>query len=305
MSRRVIAMLASIAVVALGPTTEALAQQASGGTGVLLLAHGGSAAWNDNVKTIASAVERTMPVEVAFGMATRANIQLAIDRLVARRVARIVAVPLFVSSYSSVITSTEYLLGLRTDMPAALPRFAAMSHGHAAQHQADKPSAEIDGTTPVQSPVPLSMTGALDAHPVVSAIVLSRASGISSSPEGEAVVLVAHGPVDDASNVRWLATLEAVAKEVRRAGYQSVDAVTVRDDAPPAIKDQATAALRLLVQRRAKEGRVLVVPVLLSFGGIEDGIRKRLAGLEFSMSSQALAPDSRLVSWVLEMARSK
>src|SRR5688572_32764739 len=40
----------------------------------------------------------TMPAEVAFGMATRANLQSAIDKLTARGVTEIVAVPLFVSS---------------------------------------------------------------------------------------------------------------------------------------------------------------------------------------------------------------
>ena len=45
----------------------------------------------------------------------------------------IVAVPLFVSSHSSVITSTEYLLGLRAEAPADLAIFAKMTHaGHGA-----------------------------------------------------------------------------------------------------------------------------------------------------------------------------
>ncbi|HYI93468.1 MAG TPA: CbiX/SirB N-terminal domain-containing protein [Bryobacteraceae bacterium] len=87
-------------------------------TGVLLLAHGGRlATWNDEVNRIAAAVDRYYPVEVALGMATKANIQSAIDRLTARQVSKIIAVPLFISSYSSVITSTEWLLGLRAEMP--------------------------------------------------------------------------------------------------------------------------------------------------------------------------------------------
>ena len=44
-------------------------------------------------------------------MATRANIQTAVNALTARGVSEIVAVPLFVSSPSSVVTSTQYLLG--------------------------------------------------------------------------------------------------------------------------------------------------------------------------------------------------
>lgn len=270
-------------------------------TGVLLLAHGGSDSWNANVRAIAADVNTSMPVEVALGMATRANIQTAVDRLEARGVSRIVAVPLFVSTHSSVITSTEYLLGLRTDMPPDLKIFAAMSHGVAADHSAH----DADGTVPVRHSVPIRMTPALDSHPVVSAIVGSRAAAMSRNPGAEAVVLVAHGPVADDVNERWMVHLRRIAALVAAdRNYASVDALTVRDDAPAPVRAAATRALRTLVERRSAEHkRVLIVPVLLSYGGIEAGIRKRLDGLNYDMSSQALAPDSRLVDWVKAMAQ--
>ena len=105
-----------------------IAQSASAETGILLLAHGGSAEWNGRVTDLVAQVNATRPAEVAFGMATRANIQNAVDKLVARGVTEIVAVPLFVSSWSTVITSTEYLLGLRPEAPAALANYAKMNH---------------------------------------------------------------------------------------------------------------------------------------------------------------------------------
>ena len=43
---------------------------------------------------------------------------------------------------------------------------------------------------------------------------------------------------------------------------------------------------------------MLVVPVLLSFGGIEQGIRKSLDGLDYVMATQAIMPDDRLVDWI-------
>ena len=115
---------------------------------------------------------------------------------------------------------------------------------------------------------------------------------------------MAHGPTDDETNRRWLSDLRITADRIRTAGgFKVVDAVTVKDDAPPPIRKAATAELRALVEKRAAEGsRVFIVPVLLSYGGIEDGIRTRLAGLSYTMSKHALAPDDRLVAWVLEMA---
>jgi sirohydrochlorin ferrochelatase len=248
-------------------------------------------------------VNGALPTEIALGMATRSEIQSAHDRLVARGVTSIVAVPLFISSHSTVVTSTEYLLGLRKEMPADLKIFATMSHGAAGEHSGHGGPAE-DGTKPVALRVPVRMSAALNAHPVVADILRSRTSAISRRPANEAVILVAHGPNDDQANERWLADLRITGARLKSDGYASVDAMTVRDDAPKAVRDAATAELRALVKRRAAGGtRVLIVPALLSFGGIEAGIRKRLEGLDYEMTTAALAPDGRLVTWVLQMAK--
>ncbi|MCI0364138.1 MAG: hypothetical protein L0219_09675, partial [Phycisphaerales bacterium] len=107
-------------------------------SGILLMAHGGRENWNEEVRKIAAVVDKSAPVEVAFGMASRANLQTAVDKLTGRGVKEIVAVPLFVSSHSSVITSTEFLLGQRKDAPKELAIYARMNHGHghgASAHQ--------------------------------------------------------------------------------------------------------------------------------------------------------------------------
>ncbi len=278
--------------------------QAPSKPGVLLLAHGGSPAWNGQVAALAAAVDKTLPTEVALGMASRAAMQAAVDRLTARGVTEIRAVPLFVSSHSSVITSTEYLLGLRQDAPADLAVFARMDHGAGGDHTANAGHPPVDPLARVASALAIHMTPALDDHPAVSEILLARAREISVEPAQESVILVAHGPVPDEDNALWLRDLAVHAERLRRAvPFASVDSLTVRDDASAAVRDAATAELRALVIRRAGEGRrVLVVPVLLSFGGIENGIRTRLEGLTYSMSTRGLIPDDRLVGWVLRSA---
>ena len=203
--------------------------------------------------------------------------QKAIDRLVARHVREIVAVPMFVSSHSSVITATQYLLGLRATAPEELAMYTGMHHG-----DDDAASTPVDPATPIHSLVPIRMARALDADPIVADILLSRAQAISKDPEHETVVVVAHGPVSEEENTAWL------------------------DDAPDPIRSQATAELRAAVERASKQGnRVLIVPLLISYGGIEAGIRKRLEGLPYTISPQALLPDDRLARWVLESAAAK
>jgi sirohydrochlorin ferrochelatase len=272
--------------------------------GILLLAHGGRPSWNEQVTQLASRLDAQVPIEVAFGMASRAAIQSALDRLVARRVTRVVAVPLFISSHSSVITSTAYLLGLRAEAPPDLAAFARMSHGAGGHGHAGHDAPAADGTTPVTAPVPVKMTAALDSHEIVGAILIDRARRLSTNAAAESVVLVAHGPVPEADNRRWLAGMAVLAERVRTsAPFASVDYLTVRDDAGPEIRDVATAELRALVTKRQSEGRrVLLVPLLLAYGGIEQGIRKRLEGLDYAMAEQALMPDDRIGDWVLQSA---
>lgn len=284
----------------------ALAQPSSK-VGVLLLAHGGKPEWNERVIDVARTVDVSTPTAVAFGMASRASIQRAVDQLASRGVTEIIAVPLFVSSHSSVITSTEYLLGLRAEAPKDLTLFAKMDHSShgapAADHSAHAPGA--DPASPIVSRLPIRMTPALNRHPLIGAIVADRARSISIKPQAEAVIVVAHGPVPDEDNRRWLEDMAVLAQHAKTsAPYASVDYMTVRDDAGPAMREAATRELRGKVQAQIAQGRrVLIVPHLLSFGGIEQGIRKRLEGLEYSMTTQALMPDERIIGWVLASIR--
>jgi sirohydrochlorin ferrochelatase len=285
------------------------AQQPAPKAGILLLAHGGAAQWNERVNAVAQFADRSQPTEVAFGMASRASIQSAIDKLMARGVTEIVAVPLFVSSHSSVITSTEYLLGLRPDAPKDLAIFAKMNHGSHDAPAAVDHSAHgapiVDPAAPITTTLKIRMTPALNRHPLVGAIVADRAKSISRTPEQEAVILVAHGPVPDEDNRRWLEDMVVLAEQTRAsAPYASVDYLTVRDDAGPAMREAATKELREKVEAQLALGRrVLIVPHLVSFGGIEQGLRKRLEGLEYTMTEQALMPDDRIAQWVLASAR--
>lgn len=283
---------------------SAVQAQSRGGPGILLLAHGGAKDWNERVAAIAADVDRRQPVELALGMASRASIQAAADKLVQRGATSIVAVPLFISSHSSVIASTEYLLGLRQEAPGDLAMFAKMDHGGGSAEHAEHVAPAADPLARVALKVPVRMTAALDCHPIVAAILTSRALAISSNATAEAVVLVAHGPGKDDENRRWLDDMQVLAETVKgRAPFGSVDYLTVRDDAAAPIRDAAAAELRALVERRASAGqRVLVVPLLMSYGGIEAGIRKRLDGLAYAMATQGLAPDDRLAEWVLAVA---
>jgi sirohydrochlorin ferrochelatase len=316
-----------LALAFLGITTFAGAQTAPTAkpskTGILLLAHGGSAqSWNEEVRHIADVADLSTPTEVALGMSTRSAMAAGIQRLTARGVTQIVAVPLFVSSHSSVIDSTAYLLGQRPAEPEDLKMFASMDHGDGAMHMGAADMAAMDHSsmagmnhdgatpaipvarTPIPMKVPLRMAPALDSHHIVAEILVDRAASISKDPAHEVVILVAHGPVPDDENKIWLDTMARLGTQMQpKAHYAGIQYLTLRDDAGDTVRDAATAELRAHVEAITKAGnRALIVPLLLSYGGIEDGLRKRLDGMNYAITNQGILPDKRIATWVLESA---
>ena len=268
--------------------------------GILLLAHGGRPDWNQAVLALAARVDSNVPVEVAFGMANKRTIQDALDRLVERDVTTVVAVPLFISSHSSVMRATEYLLGSRDDAPPEMKAFARMGARRNSAEETGNDT-DFDWTTPVDTTIPISVGRALDSHALVAEILISRALEVSEVPEDEVVVVIAHGPNSEEDNERWLEHMGILVEAMRRrTDFSRIEHLTVRDDASESVQHQATAALRAVVEGGVDDGRsVLIVPLLLSYGGIEAGIRERLEGLPYRMARQALLPDERLSEWVL------
>ena len=113
-------------------------------------------------------------------------------------------------------------------------------------------------------------------------------------------MVVAHGPSsEEEDNELWLGNMGILVETMRgRTDFSRIEHLTVRDDASEPVRGQATEELRAVVEAAVDEGKsVLIVPLLLSYGGIETGIRERLDGLPYRMAGQALLPDERLSEW--------
>jgi sirohydrochlorin ferrochelatase len=259
--------------------------------GVLLLGHGGSQEWNQSILEVQRAVTaKKIPIEVAFGMADSTEIQNAVNRLQSQRVEKIIAVPLFISSHSEVIDQTKYVLGIRQ---SPSKEFVNAPHAHMADRVVKR----------TQTRLPIVMTPALDDHPTVADILYDRAKAMSREPGKEYVVLVGHGPLKDEDNELWLSYMNNLAHSMqKRGGFAGVFTATLRDDAPSAVKDKAEADLRKLVGKLSRQGRVLVVPDLISTGGIERHVTKALDGMFYSWTGKTLLPDARITQWVIDSA---
>jgi sirohydrochlorin ferrochelatase len=259
---------------------------ADAGRGLLLLAHGthshggqGDAAssWNRNVETLAAELDTELPTEVAFGMANPESIQAAIDRLERRGVREIATVPLFVSSHSPIIDNFRYILGLRDRLAE---------------------TTSLRRLEQIQTTSRVAFTAAMDDHPLIGGILLDRALALTQKPGTTHVVLIAHGPNDPGEDRQWLQNLEAHAALLRKAGgFRSTSVLTHRNDAPPEVKSRARAAFRQMVAEAGRAGEVIVLPVLLSAGGIEQEVKADLEGLSFRFAAP-LMPHPNIRRWV-------
>ncbi len=273
--------------------------------GILLLAHGGDAGWNAEVAKLRARVDAKVPAETAIGMADVASLQAAVDRLEKRGVTRIVAVPLFIQSRSEVLDQTRYALGL-ADKPSEILKSAyermAAAHAHHAGAHGHSMEFSLER---VKSRVPVAMSRALDDNELVGRILRERAKALAGDAAKAHLVLVAHGPVDDAAVRGWNDTLKSLCAQAG-AGAKFVDCGfgLLRDDSAPEIRAAAVEALRRMIERKeeGKAGPVVVVPVLIARGGIEAKIEKDLAGLDYRWDGKTLMPHSGFDAWVLDSA---
>jgi sirohydrochlorin ferrochelatase len=277
--------------------------------GILLLAHGGEKGWDAEIERLRERVNATVPTEAALGMADPAALQAGIDKLAARGVKRVIAVPLFIHSRSEVLDQTSYVLGL-SDKPSEVLRQGAerMMAAHRAAMKSSGGGADpmaamhhhMFSLDRVKTSLPIAMTPALDDSGLVSDILLERAKALSRDAKVETVVFVAHGPVDDAAVPAWNEALAKHSAFVKReGGFRSVSFALLRDDAAPAVRAASVKALRRLVAAGGKGGRSLVVPVLIARGGIEGKLAKDLAGLAYAWDGMTLMPHDGFEGWVL------
>lgn len=147
------------------------------------------------------------------------------------------------------------------------------------------------------------LTKALDDNLLVTEIIADRIKELSKSPQDETVILVAHGPNDENDNKNWVNTMENIAGKLREKfsrenEFRNIFCTTVRDDAPKEIYEMAKENLRSLVRQASKDGSVIVIPLLLSGGGVEKGIVKRLVGLNYVWNGRTLLPDTKITEFI-------
>jgi sirohydrochlorin ferrochelatase len=249
-------------------------------TGILVIAHGDRHdGWNEGVRQAIAPLRERYGLELAFLYPVPGEtLQEGLDRLEARGVDTILVIPLLVSSYSEHFEELEYVLGLR-----------------------DSVTSSLEPHTPVHVNARIRLGHAIDSSPTVTKILERRARELSSDSQQEVLVLVGHGPNGEDYNRQWLSNMDAMAEAIReKLSFRKTYSLTLRNDAPPDIREAASRALRRVVEEESKDGNVLLLPLLVSYGEVQSGIKERLKGLTYRIADDGLVADRMITVWVEE-----
>jgi sirohydrochlorin cobaltochelatase len=271
----------------------ALTQQADAQTGTILIAHGGSAEWNQHVREVARSTKTGGPIEVSFLMGPEApthRFQDVARKLVDAGAREIVVVPLLVSSHSGHYEQIRYLAGFTETLDSIMVHHLHMSG-------IERPSLNV----------PIRVARALDDASQLSQVLAERALALTKTPQNQALFLVGHGPNSAEEYAAWMDNLRRVADSVQRVtNFRDVRVDLVRDDAPAAVRREAVLRVRELIglQSEITGQPVIVVPVLVSRGRVSrETFLKDLDGLPVVYTGDPILPHPALTSWIEQRVR--
>ncbi len=274
-------------------------------TGILFVAHGSmknpqdtgcnkSTSWERGVLTSINSIRAKLPFnsEVVFTMWNTKCFDEGIERLEnkliteGKKLDHLLVYPIFISSFSTVIEMQKYILKLRTDRVIPIPM-----------------------ATKISFTGKVNFLPAIDYNPQVSMILANRAHKLihlakerGFSRKQMELVLIMHGPVADRDNEKWVKMGQKYIEDVTYLFPLSKShLISLRDDAPPEVSNRATEKLQKIVKKASLNNKqALILPLLLSKGGIEKGILKRLEGLDYSWLGEMIFPDKKLANLLLE-----
>lgn len=256
-----------------------------GKVGVVLMAHGGDAAWNAEIERAVTPLRARHDLEIAYGMAECATLRKAAERLEARGATTLVVVRLFVRS-ESFLERIQYLLGLRAEPPGGKPP----------KPDCCIPAEPHDVCVPLRSRSTVVLTSALDGDALLGPILAERAAHLSKEPEREAVLILSHGLGDDAANERLKADIERLAAEVRSVRpFRTVVAETLREDWPEKRKESEARLRAFMEQAKADGVRILVIPYRVAGFG---PYKEILEGWDYVADGRGFLPHPNVSDWI-------
>jgi len=137
--------------------------------------------------------------------------------------------------------------------------------------------------------------------PLIDQILVDRVKALSTNASQESVLILAHGPGDEAENERWLANMRMRVQRIHELGpFRHVQCETLREDWPQR-RTEAQRRIRDYVESGNKNGgRVIVIPFRIAGFG---PYRKVLDGLNYIADERGFCPHPNITRWIEQTAQ--
>lgn len=243
--------------------------------GVVAMPHGAYQPYNDAVEEFVAPLRKKYRLEMAYGMGDSETIADAVWKLEQQGIRKIIFARIY-SLSGQFKERTDYILGLVNSMEKGW-----------------------DGLIPsqVRSGAVFSAFGGYEEDPLIREILLSRIQEISSQPDQETVILLAHGAKSDAKNQQWIKVMESNIEWIKKQlkdPFKKIMAMTLREDWPEK-KKKALTEIRKAIEDGSKNGRVLVISNRLHGSGPYE---HALKGMNFTMNKKGFAPNKNMTLWL-------
>ena len=269
---------------------------------LLIIAHGSPMSkWNDRVlkledevKTILAKNEtkRFESVRVAFMEFAEPSIHSAIKEFERAGIQRVFAVPLFIAPSGHSVFDIPTILGLYGDCEM-------------------RERIKKEGTAIVQTEINMTLGPTLSSSNVLKRIMLTRVQELSTKPDSEAVVLLAHG--DDDFLTFWDSMCQDIGYYIcAHTGIDYFDYVFVEVG-----QGFSSQGVPVILKAAEKKSKTLVVGLYLSMGtdkmasspvfnfmGKQTNVKNLFSGKNIVFSPTGLLPDIRVAKWIVDMANS-
>ena len=297
--------------------------------GIVVIAHGSpSEAWCGPIREAVAETELPYQIELGFlEFVPNETINNAVDKLDDAGVTKIIAVPLFISSYSDHIQEIEYVLGLRDTLPLAneitMVEGVTMERSITPGNNCYVVSYTVANTSgimhtqseeeeeeeliPVDTNTRIILTSAMDDHWLIADIVADRTANLVVDPSNETLVLVAYGTQEEENIDGWVNCTSSLANQAKLKLKQWNNPLIVLDGTEISFihhNDTLHPQYNLTTTVENANGPI-VVPLMVSEGYFTGKkIPGLLENLTYAYDKKALTPHPNVAKWI-EMSASQ
>ena len=257
--------------------------------GVIVHAHGSDFHWNESMRRAIDTLHDKYMVEFAFSMADQTSIADALARLQQRGAKGAILVRVF-GRKDSFENDIVNMLGLAIEtgeLPSTNTGMPMMHHGHGNDVRRAR----------IQTPLVVATEGGLDDHPLFALALLQRAQSLSTNPENEDVILVAHGTGNETANNQWIALLDSLAQQMQTQAdkkFASIRFATWQEDWADKREKWITQVREWIEQSNSEGNDVIVIPARTNATGPENEF---LSGLDYKLG-EGFAGHPLFADWV-------